>query len=93
MDGGRLNNHDTYPTYFISLYKIMALQQQADLTDRPAFLVVGFNDGIFYLDFWKGWPIEFDHIALGGRKDRNDAQDIEPMAHFKISKLTRIKEE
>jgi len=83
----RTNAHDKYPTYMISFDKWKNLILTANASQLPAFLVVQFTDGLYYLHS----HIPPTHIEVGGRFDRNDSQDVEPVAHFKHELLTPIK--
>ena len=73
----RNNRHDKYPTLMISLGKVMAARQLSKVTGTPSILLVKFLDGLYWCDF----ASPFD-LKIGGRKDRQDAADIEPVAHF-----------
>jgi len=75
--------HNTYPTAFISLSKIMAARLMRPL---PSFWVVAWDDGVGYvrLDNHDGV------ITMGGRRDRHDSADIEPMAHFKTELFKKL---
>ena len=72
----RTNAKAAYPTYMISFGKIMAARRLSEGSGLPSFLAVQWTDGIRYirLDEIK----KFD-VAIGGRRDRDDAQDIEPV--------------
>lgn len=72
----------TYPSYFLSLSKWLVGLALARETGRPFFLVFKFIDKIVYINSdWvvginarRWWP------ELGGRTDRGDPADIEPLA-------------
>jgi hypothetical protein len=74
-----------YKTYIISLAKLQAGRQLASLTNTKSILIIGWNDVIGYVDF----NVEFKTI-IGGRKDRNDWQDQEPMAEIDILKFKKL---
>lgn len=81
--------HNYYSTYFISLGKVQrAMQLQRD-TGIGALLVVEFVDGVYTLPFDQcyGPPMV---IRMGGRWDRIDWQDIEPMVHINTGRMTLI---
>ena len=68
-----------YDTLILSLGKVMEGRRLSRETGRPFVVVVSLPDG----DFWKVvTPDESLVIALGGRVDRNDPADMEPVAHF-----------
>lgn len=73
----RNNRHDKYPTLMISLGKVMAARQLSEATGTRSILLVKFLDGLYWCDFASPFNLE-----IGGRKDRQDAADIEPVAHF-----------
>ncbi len=70
-----------YPTYMISLYKVMMANTLTQATGLPCFLAVQWSDaaGICKL------PSSDMDIQTGGSTRRNDPQDIEPMAYFDVS--------
>jgi hypothetical protein len=72
----RTNAKAAYPTYMISFGKIMAARRLSGGSKLPSFLAVQWTDGIHYtrLDEVKRFE-----VAIGGRRDRDDAQDIEPV--------------
>ena len=71
----RNNRFRSYPTLMISLGKVMAARQLAEISDtRSVFL-----DEIVWCDFAS--PFE---VAMGGRWDRGDDDDVEPVAHYRI---------
>lgn len=72
---------ETYPTYMLSLAKYLeALRIKKDLS-LETILVVKWTDAIGYIELGrKTWPIGF-----GGRTDRGDWQDKEPMVFIPIS--------
>lgn len=47
----------------------------------PCYLIFEFTDGIFYFQFDPDYKPYID-ITMGGRKDRNDWQDHEPVVHI-----------
>jgi hypothetical protein len=63
-----------YPTYLLSLAKYMAMCEIARMTDTKAFLLVQWTDRIGFVFF----PCPFE-LEMGGRTDRNDPDDIEPV--------------
>lgn len=81
----RNNRHDKYPTLMISLGKVMAARQLSEATGTRSILFVKFLDGLYWCDFASPFNLE-----IGGRKDRQDNADIEPVAHFAISAFRRF---
>lgn len=79
----RQNYSGTYDTIFVSALKRMKARELTLATGLPCFFVVGFDDGVFMLDF-KEQP---DSIERGGRKDRGDSADMEPVVHYKIERM------
>lgn len=71
-----------YPTYFISSSKWMAGKQMSLHLKIPFLIVIGYHDGIFW---FKASEVEPCKVEWGGRSDRGDSQDMEPMAHFETS--------
>jgi len=71
-----------YQTFMISLEKWVTGLAFESTTTLPFIIVVNWDDEIGYLKC-------SDHIAgisvnMGGRTDRGDAQDIEPVVHIPI---------
>lgn len=75
----RTNAIDAYPSYMVSLEKVRGMFDLARFTAIPTRLVVRWEDCLGYLNF----PCPYE-IRMGGRKDRGDWQDVEPMAHFDV---------
>ena len=75
-----------YPTYMISLYKVMMASTLTQATGLPCFLAVQWSDmaGICKL------PSDGMSIRTGGTTRRGDAQDIEPMAYFDVANFKVI---
>mgnify|MGYP003128604899 FL=1 len=81
----RTHKFGTFPTYIISLAKVLEARRLSKETETPSILIVSWLDKIAYLDF-------FCHhqIRHGGRSDRNDWQDQEPMCHFDLKHFKGI---
>ena len=81
----RTHKFGTFPTYIISLAKVMEARRLARETDTRSILIVSWTDKIGFLDF-------FSHhqIRHGGRADRNDWQDQEPVCHFDLKHFKGI---
>ena len=74
-----------YNTYIISLKKIMAGLELAKITNTKSMLLIGWNDMIGYTQM----DTHFKTI-IGGRTDRFDWQDEEPMAEINITKFKKL---
>ena len=85
----RPNPRAAYPTYMISLGKVMAARRLSEASQFPSFLLVQWSDYCGYvrldslLDFRTG---------VGGRTDRGDEQDIEPVALIPLGEFARLKD-
>lgn len=82
----RTNAHDAYPTYMVSAHKWVRGIQWDEVLSVPYFLVVEFTDGIWYCRA-KGVRGE---LRYGGRVDRGDAQDMEPVVHVPMSAFKMV---
>lgn len=73
--------------YAISLNKIITAKQISETTGLPFILVISCEDGVYYAKM-----TEFKNIptVMGGRKDRGDWQDMEPMAVLQASEFKKI---
>jgi hypothetical protein len=76
----------TYPTYLISLNKVREGLALAKDTGVPFVLLVKWTDGCFELPIAE-LPLS---IRVGGRSDRNDWQDQEPVCFFDINSFRQI---
>lgn len=81
-----------YPRPFVSLGKVMEGLRLANNTGTPFFLVFQFPDGIFAKRI-KETDLERGNIMHGGRQDRGDWQDMEPVILFDIKSFTQIPNE
>lgn len=72
-----------YSTYMLSLHKHIAARELSAAARCPALLVVRWPDWVGYLDL----SAEPDSVRMGGRTDRGDWQDIEPVAHFDVTRF------
>lgn len=72
-----------FSTFFISLKKILAGLALAGSTGKPFFLAVRWSDAGTHI--LKVASLDGVMIGAGGRADREDAYDIEPMCHFPVS--------
>ena len=77
----RTNPHDKYPTYMISLDKVATCSLHAAVIGCPFYIVVQWADK---LGRWKFNEDQYT-AGLGGRYDRNDPLDKEPMIYISIN--------
>ena len=85
----RAGKMHAYPSYMISLGKIMSARMLHRVTNVPIVLAVEWQDRTGWVTLaGKGAP-EY-RVSMGGRRDRNDAQDIEPVALIPIDKFRRL---
>lgn len=75
-----------YGTLMLSLHKAQALRRFAD-EGLIAWLLVHVPAGIYVKRMLTGERL---NIRLGGRADRGDWQDIEPVAHFPMLGMKRV---
>ena len=71
-----------YEEMYLSLHKCMAGREMSKSVGLPFILVYEFKDKGIYWHKIGDEPLE---LAVGGRTDRGDWQDIEPMAVFRLS--------
>lgn len=70
-----------YPNYFISTKKIVAAHQTFQATGVPVALAVKFNDAVAYTIISDAkYPVK-----IGGRYDRDDPQDVEPVSYIPVA--------
>jgi hypothetical protein len=82
----RKNLPNKYPTVIISADKWAYLRQLDEALEIPALLVFKFSDGsVFYIR-----PASTDRgaVIVGGRHDRGDPEDAEPVVHIPIEHLS-----
>lgn len=80
--------HSKFNSYQISLKKYMALRELTRETGLSSIIIVRFGDGsLFYhvVDTEDNVP-----IVYGGRTDREDWQDVEPLALLDINSFKFI---
>ena len=83
----RTNEYDAYPTYMISFGKVLAARRLSQGSELPSFLLVQWTDckGYTRLDDLKRF-----HVSIGGRTDREDFQDIEPVVYIPTQDFIRL---
>ena len=72
-----------YDTLLISLGKVAAANLLWRTSELPCYLIALFTDRCGVIDFRA--PHE---LGLGGRVDRGDPADVEPVAHYPMSRFT-----
>jgi len=77
----RNNASSLYPTLMISAAKIWKGSTLSIQTGKPFFIVAEWTDGIGYL---KVTNVGLFELGFGGRTDRNDDQDVEPVYFIPI---------
>lgn len=78
----RTCSKDKYSTFFISADKIHKCKNFAREFKLQFFLFVWWSDGLYGLNLM---DTETEKLTIGGRFDRGDSQDVEPMAHYDTS--------
>jgi len=73
--------------YFISLNKFISAKNLVEFTSLPFFLVLDLHDGIWYRKFTNFVGLK---LAVSGRNDRQDWQDIEPMVLLETNLFKQI---
>lgn len=75
-----------YDSYMLSLHKWTAALELAARTDLPALLVVRWPDGVHFAPF----EDRVERVAIGGRTDRGDWQDVEPVVLLPSQRFRRV---
>ena len=83
----RTCSKNKYPTYMISLSKYIAAVNLSRTLGKPTNLCVRWTDQSGYLRLD---TIKDPDIGQGGRFDRNDWQDVEPVIYIDINSFMRI---
>lgn len=79
-------NLTTYPTIILSMHKYMFGKKLNEEMGVPFIFVIGLKNGIFWVDLSdKKYP-----VALGGRTDRGDDQDVELVIQIPTSDFKEI---
>lgn len=78
----RRNVRNRYPTLFISAEKVARCRVLARESGVKFLLFVWWLDGLFWLDATSSMPAQ---VTTGGRTDRGDPSDIEPLVHFPVT--------
>ena len=75
-----------FSLYMISLAKVIKARELTKITGLPSLLVVQWEDEAGWISF----SAELQAFGIGGRKDRNDWQDQEPITYFKTHEFNQI---
>ena len=79
----------TFDTYMIGLRKVLEGVQHAGVLPNGTFLlVVEWTDGLYYCDMQEALP--HCRMDFGGRKDRDDREDTEPVVLVPVSRFVKI---
>lgn len=77
---------DTYPDIILALGKYLAGKELYERTGRRFIFAIGTYDGVFWTDLSESqYP-----LAIGGRVDRGDWQDIEPMIRIPMGDFHEV---
>ena len=83
----RTNSFAAYPTYMIGLSKITSARNIHITTGLPVLLAVKWGCGtVGFIDV----NAPFENLTMGGRTDRNDEADIEPVVHWNMEAFTIV---
>ena len=85
----RTNPRAHYPKYMIALSKWRAIIDEARLLGVVGVLVVAWTDSIGHIFPTPAIEIEMT-VAIGGRTDRGDMTDIEPMIYIPVERFSTI---
>lgn len=77
---------DVYPTLILSAHKYINAMQMRNMFDIPLLIVVRYTDGLY---FWEVDGRKLD-VRHGGRADRGDWQDVEPVVHIPVELFEKI---
>lgn len=80
----------SYATYLISLHKWMKGVELSEVSGKPFFLVVAWPVNGQQVVMYYPVTREKVRVVLGGRKDRNDPADIEPMVEIPTERFRRV---
>lgn len=90
----RGNPVGSYQTFMLSTHKFMSARALHDTTGLPCTLAVSWSDVWGYLPMANAFPDENGRsrfeIGFGGRWDRGDDQDVEPVFLIPTSEFTMV---
>jgi len=78
--------HKTYLTWMVSLSKLIAAKSY-EAVGIEAWALIDMA-GVIYKMRFMNTPIH--RYSWGGRADRNDQQDMEPVVHYKLTDMARV---
>ena len=78
-----------YPRYMMSLDKWIKAKQLCKEVEIPFIMVITFAEGTYYGVFPHNGLHDITY-GFGGRYDRGDAQDVEPMIYLPLKKFQKI---
>jgi len=83
----RTNERDDYPDYMISFAKLLAARRLSEASGLPSFLLVQWlrRKGLIRLDNIKNF-----RLSMGGRSDRGDVQDLEPVIFIPMPDFAQL---
>ena len=79
---------DYFDTYMLSMSKVLAAREYSAFADVPSLLAVRWSDGDGFIAL--NSMEDFD-IGFGGRADRGDSQDMEPVVFIPIANFGRLR--
>lgn len=74
--------------FMLSLAKWMEGKRLHEMTGLPFIVALQLPDGIWY---HKPTDFKYDGLKIGGRKDRGDWQDVEPVILLQRDRFTRVR--
>jgi|TARA_R110000803_G_scaffold82942_5_gene149127 hypothetical protein len=77
---------DKFPTFMISMSKMMTARLLFGVSGKDTYLIVKWTDKIARCDIIH---CKYD-VAMGGRRDRGDWQDVDPCCYIPLSEFTII---
>ena len=77
-----------FDTYMISMAKVLAAQEYSAFAGVASLLAVRWNDEDGFIALHK---MKDFHLGFGGRGDRGDSQDMEPVVFIPIQHFRRIR--
>ena len=80
---------NAYPRYMISLDKWMKAKQLCKELEIPFIMVITFTEGTYYGVFVNNALHDVTY-GFGGRYDRGDSQDVEPMVYLPLNIFKKI---
>lgn len=84
----RSNSVTAYPTFMLSVHKFMSADALTVATGLPCVLAVSWSDAWGYINMKDRGDFE---VGFGGRVDRGDDQDVEPVFLIPTSSFAIVK--